>query len=531
MFYIALVTHIILQKKNNGVIGVSVTVNESNIFSRVVSAESLAEQSIDIEFSLPDYCPEINKILKCFCDVAVLSKTAMENCAELGGQISVSLLYEDQDNSIATFNYVCPFTKHVDLNGACEGDHLMVVTRSPFINTKAVAPRKVEIHGSVMMNVKAHRIVATKVISSILEDYICQKQTDIEYSKPLKIIEKNIYLEDDFSIGQNRPSISKIIRANASPTIKELKQVGNKLIIKGDVKIEVLYLSAQHNSPITVTESCEFSQVAECDSALDAAKCLANVNVLTTEFRTKTSLDGEARIIAFEIKLAVGVECYETECVSVVTDAFACKCPAEITTEEILMEKYLEPLSENFVLKKNLDFSDGQLSEVYDVFCDANIDYHSVDDNTLTAKGVVTIFILGRNSEHEAVLYERNVDFEYRYEFNEIMGDIACEPNIKIVAVNFSKGMGNDVDIAVEMCICANIFSKFSTTALTDIKCDLECKTDSCDEIAAVIYFASNETAWDIAKRYGTSAELICNLNNLENCDTVCNKKLLIPLV
>ena len=64
---------------------------------------------------------------------------------------------------------------------------------------------------------------------------------------------------------------------------------------------------------------------------------------------------GEARLIAFEIKLAVGVECYETECVSVVTDAFACKCPAEITTEEI--EK-AQSLSDNVWLSPNFEKND-----------------------------------------------------------------------------------------------------------------------------------------------------------------------------
>ena len=509
----------------------SVTVNESSVFKKITSAEGSAEQSVDIEFSLPDYCPEINKILKCFCDVTVLSKTVMENCAEFGGQISINLLYEDADNSINVFNYISPFTKHIDLEGVKESDHLMIVIRSPFLNTKAIAPRKVEIHGSVMMNIKAHRIVETKVISSINDEHICQKSTNINYSRPLKIIEKNIYLEEDFSIGQNRPSISKIIRTDVLPCVKEIKNVGNKLIIKGDVKIDTLYLSAQHNSPVTVTECCEFSQVAECDFNIEAAKCLADISVLSKEFRAKTSIDGESKIIAFEIKMAVAVECYLKDSVSIVTDAFSCKCPTEITIEEITTECHLEKISDNFVLKKNLDFSDGQLSEVYDIFSQADIDYHSVDDNILTAKGVVTIFILGRNSDNEAVLFERNVDFEYRYEFENINGEIVCEPKIEIVAINFSKGMGNDLDMAVEMCVSAEVFAKNDITALTAIKCDLENSINQDDEIAAVIYFASNETAWDIAKRYGTSADLICSLNNLESYDVVCNKKLLIPIV
>lgn len=506
-------------------------INYSDLIQRVISAESMQEQSIDIEFSLPDYCPEIEKILKCFSTVAVLQKTVFENSADIGGQISVSLLYENSDNEICTFNYVSPFTKHIDLKGADEGDDLIVLVRPAYINTKATAPRKIEIHGSCMMSIKAYRITKTKVICSIDEDYICQKKADIDYSMPLKFIEKNIYVEDDINIGQNRPSIAKILKTDVTPTVRELKQVGNKLIIKGQIKLELLYLPVGQNTPISLTESCEFSQVAETDCALEAAKCIASAKVLTTDFRTKTAIDGDTRIIAFEIKLAVTVKCFENKNLSVVTDAFACKCPAEIFTEEVMLQKYIEPLSENFVLKKNLDFSDGQLTEVYDVFCDANIDYHSIENSTMTAKGVVTIFILGRNAEHEAVFIERNVDFEYQYDFEGIPEDIVFEPDIKIIAVNFSKGMGNDVDVAVELNICGDVFVNVPITALIDIKCDLENAKSDDEQIAAVIYFASKETVWDIAKRYGTSADLICKLNDLENCDSICNKKILIPLI
>ncbi len=509
----------------------SVTVNNSNVFIKVVSAKASVEQSIDIEFSLPDYCPEINKILKCFCDVSVMSKSVIQNSAELGGQVSVCLLYEDADFKVNTFNYVSPFTKLVDLKGASEGDDLLVTARPGLINTKASGPRKIEIHGSAMLNITAIRITETKVINSISDDYICQKTNEYSYSRPHGFIEKNIYIEDDFNIGQTRPSIYKIIRTNVAPTVRELKQVGNKLIIKGDAKIDILYLSEQNNMPISITQNVEFSHVAETGSLPENAKCFASGNVLSSEFRPKASLDGENKIIAYEIKISVSVECYCDESISVVTDAFSCKYPAQAELNEISLEKYIMPLTENFVLKKNLDFSDGQLAELYDVFCDAKIDYFSVDGDVLNSKGVVTIFIFGRNSEREAVFIERNIDFEYRYEFLEIAGEITCEPKINVVAINFSKGISDDVDVAIELNINGNIFSKELVTALTDIKLDTENLLKEDSEIAAIIYFANGETVWEIAKHYGTSAQLICNLNGLENCDCVCNNKLLIPIV
>ena len=56
--------------------------------------DTSAEQPIDLDFSLPDYCPDIQKILKCQIYPTITEQTISDRL-DVEGEVLVKLLYLD----------------------------------------------------------------------------------------------------------------------------------------------------------------------------------------------------------------------------------------------------------------------------------------------------------------------------------------------------------------------------------------------------------------------------------------------------
>ena len=54
--------------------------------------DTSAEQPIDLDFSLPDYCPDIQKILKCQIYPTITEQTISDRL-DVEGEVLVKLLY------------------------------------------------------------------------------------------------------------------------------------------------------------------------------------------------------------------------------------------------------------------------------------------------------------------------------------------------------------------------------------------------------------------------------------------------------
>ena len=490
------------------------------------SNETSVEQNVDTEFMLPDYYPEISKILKCMTEVNILTKQAREGSVEIGGQVSLTMLYADKEDTINSYLHTFPFSKSVDMENVCSDDYVSAILRSEYINSKATAPRKIEIHGSVTLGVSILKNKEYEVLSAIEEENIYSKCCEITTSQPYLPICKSLFLEDEISVGANKQSISKIIRSLGVAKINECKIVSNKAIVKGELYVSLLYCPLQSVKPVLINHVHGFSQIIEADNLSDDCSCKAKATVALLEIHPKTSLDGEVKAVNFEAK--VNVEIYAEKCVTtcVVSDAFASLYDSELSVSNLYIRSLTDNLRENYVCKKSLDFTDGSIGEIYDLWCKTAINYATCENYELLIKGIVLIYIICCDRDGKPMYFERSVDYEYRYSLND--SNYKCNPDVDIVAVNFSKNADGGVDIAVELSVMAEIYKITPVKLISDIT--IKDKLNEKDNDTAItLYFAENERVWDVAKKYKANPQKICCANSIDDFDQRCNKILLIP--
>ncbi len=70
---------------------------KTNVLVNDVLFNETAEQPIDVDFSLPDFCPDISKILKCRAVSRISSKSINGKNITVDGCVCITVLYCDDN--------------------------------------------------------------------------------------------------------------------------------------------------------------------------------------------------------------------------------------------------------------------------------------------------------------------------------------------------------------------------------------------------------------------------------------------------
>lgn len=490
--------------------------------------DTSAEQNIDTDFTLPDYYPEISKILKCIADINILTSQCSNNGVTVGGQVILTVLYSGKDNDLNSFTHIYPFSKNVSVDNVADGTPT-VTTRVAYLNTKAVSPRKIEIHGSLALNIEVETMENMSALQSTDCDGIYCKSISKNIAVLMPRITKSIFVDDDITVPQNKPPIGKILRSEATVEITESKFLGGKIVEKGEVTITFVYCPQDGRRPIKMIDSKPFSQIIDIDIDDNEPKFEALASVEALELHPKTAMNGEVRAVSFEAKVCLAVLPFIEERISLITDAYSGKYSADVIYREKTVEEYCETVEERYVCKKAFDFGSDSLSDVFDVGCVVAFTAATDKYGNLNVRGEVTANILGVDSDTVPVFFERPMEFEYKYNVGRESDDFRTVSKVTVSAVNYNLSASGTVDISIELCIKAVVFAVSTVNCVTDIKVDTENHLSRDPETAVVLYYPENESVWEIAKKYKASPKYICDANGLDDVEEICDKALIIP--
>ena len=75
---------------------------KSDIYTNEIFLCDSFEQAIDVDFSLPDYCPDISKIFKCNAVPRIASKSINGSTITIDGNVVITILYCDKENNFCS---------------------------------------------------------------------------------------------------------------------------------------------------------------------------------------------------------------------------------------------------------------------------------------------------------------------------------------------------------------------------------------------------------------------------------------------
>ena len=204
--------------------------------------DTVAEQLADVDLTLPDYCPNIEKILKCSLIPKIQSKTLSGGQLQVDGVCVVNVLYvESEKKTIRCCEHTVSFSQSFSVRDAGEGNLILTKTKPEYINCRALSPRRLVIHGAFSLY--------AKVITPQRTELFVPEREDLEVLRQkTAVCDLRSNCQEQFTVSEeisvaDKPAIESVLYAKADAAVTDAKAVSGKLMLSGDISINLFYLT------------------------------------------------------------------------------------------------------------------------------------------------------------------------------------------------------------------------------------------------------------------------------------------------
>jgi len=490
--------------------------------------EQLVEQSIDTDFTLPDYCPEIVRVLKCRVVPQLNSKNISGGILRVDGTAHITLIYADEQGKICAFEHFYNFEKNINVGVASDDCITDIKILSDYMNCRAVTSRKMDIHGVFSIKIKLVKSKPCEILTDFDACGMQLKRGECPSTNALGSAQKIVVIEEELELSRGNSAIKSILRSEARAVVEDCKIVGNKAIVGGDIIINALYCTDDGNTEL-YENKVPFNQIIDIDVDGVDCKCDAIVKVLSCVLKPRTNLSGETKGFYFDSKICIVVNATCDNDIPVLLDAYCTKHEVEIDTEDINFKKLDSTLNERYICKKKLEFSQKSFGNIADIWCENKLGQVKIVDKSLSISGTIIICLLTYDIDGVAQYFERSIDFEYSKNIESTNRNLVCDADFETVSCSYTILSEDKLEANVELAINATIYSVKSHRIIKNIEIN-ESKKKCIKKAPLTVYYADKgEELWEISKKFNTECDKVKLINEINdecfNNDTV----ILIP--
>ncbi len=477
------------------------------------------------EMIVPDACPDILQILDGEGKLLLQRREALDGRAEFSGCIKVGILYQPEGGkSLCNMEGVLPFTTSIEAQAINRHSKLMVSPKIQKVDVHLLNPRKVLIKVNFILDVRCYTPQSLAFCPCAKQEEqhaLCQKVEEHATYLPIALQEKNFNYADVLTLPAGRPDMAEILRHRADCLTKEAKVIGNKLLFKGEAKVEVLY-RATDDSLCTVVFPLPFSQMMEIGDA--GEESVPELQIIYTDLSCKRT-DEEGRTLSVELELLAQCVLSRTEQLTLLTDLYSTRYDTQATRKPYtcgrMMDQGVAPENVRDMLE-----STTPIENILDVQIRPVSLQTRVEEESLFMEAEVDVFVLFQAEQEEIGSLHRRLsvphsiptahNWEYQCDF-AVSRDGLATPTSGGVEVNFAldfrwMAMQQDSVEGIE-------FASAEERSASD------------EEMPSVIIRSvrGGESLWDIAKAYSSTETDIAEANALPTNELYIGQMLLIP--
>lgn len=496
--------------------------------------EGYGEESVESDIRLPDYCPDIARILKTEITPRIQSKRINGEKLMLEGTALIRILYvPEEGQTVRSMLHLHNFSRVFDMKTAPGDAQISVKMQLGYQNCRVLSPRKLEVKAALGINAKVYSATHKDMISSAEGGGVELLKKPIAVSQVIGFSEKQFKLTEMLELGSSKPPVSSIVKYDAVVLSQEFKVISNKVITKGEVIIKIAYVSEMNMSSIEIMEyTLPISQIIDLDGVDDDCSCNVTMEVVSFNLEMGIDSDGQNRSFDVEVEICAATKAYRSMELQVASDAYSTKYETQVETAMLSFEKQMEMAKVSNMYRESIDLSNTEVSSIIDV--SGSVMALAVNTNLqammIDAKLSVSMLTLDPEGRMNAI--ENELPVSLRYDMKADYGLVSTEVNLQLVSIAYSMNGMDKVDIRAEIMIEAAVFSTMYETIITGIEIMEPKENEKSKRKALTLYFADKgEKIWDIAKRYNTSMDAVKNENGLEIDELTEHAMLLIPSV
>lgn len=507
-------------------------VKTDGIFVSKVVFEENSEQTVDADFSLPDYCPDIRKILKCQIEPHIESKNIIGDRIEIEGTGVVRIIYIDAiKDSVRCTEQSYPFSMSSNLKDIPRYAVIQTDMKVNYLNCRALSPRRLNIHGAFNVYVKVIDKSEVRTCTHIKGEDIQQKKQNIDYSYLEGLAQQQFSVTETLETGQNSPAIQAIIRSDIRAVCTECKPIENKIMYKGELLVKIMYLSDLDSGKAETMEyNIPFSQVIDLNGVSEKSECSVRTELMNYNVTLRSEIGFDDPLPVLSAKICVTAFSYEKRDTIVINDCYSTKYCIESDYTAYTLPLLEADLKETIIEKTNIDFTDASISKVVDVWVEKG-NVVCTQDSQLSLNGKYNVCILAVDTDNSFVYTERTMEYTHPLQIGSNFTKLNYYASAECVSVGFRFCSEKRIEVRTELLIMGEIYDICSVNAVSAVKYDENKLRHKDDTASLILYFASKgEDVWGIARDYCTGVSRVREENDLTEEVLSSDRMLMIPV-
>lgn len=460
---------------------------------RVISTE------LSGDYTLPDYLPEIRRILRVSPTVLPPSRYIEGKEIEFGGTADYHMLYIASDGGLYTaplssdYSFSAPLdiTGDFDLN---EGITVMTDIREESITSRVSAPRKLSIKCRLSAHVRAFgMMIAEQSFSGEVDPFSIERLNDTcNTSLMTSALGESVELSDEIS---PRAENIRVIDAYADAIINDLIPADGAAECRGEATLRLIICRDDDSSSAeTITRKIPFNTSIELDDIDRETKLRGRVHCGDISVNVE-----EGRILC-TLSLLPEIFASKTIPLSYTRDLYSTENHCNTAYSEYNIPLILSTVCGNFSQSERIAVAETTAqhgSHIIDIRCKPSAEKLDIDKGKYIISGQCRYSLLLEN-EGEYSMVELSFPFKYACEGDAAepsdfvcdLGVIACRGRID----------GGNIAIDTELSVSAEFMGSSSVVALSEASFGERVERHDGDIV--ICYPTPDDTPWSIAKKY-----------------------------
>ena len=477
-------------------------------------------QEETLETIVPDYCPDMARIIDSSGKAFVQSRELRDGKALLTGTVKVTVLYTPEGESgIRTLEFALPFTTETE----GQGEHLMARTEIESLDSRMSNPRKLFTRCTLATRLCCLQPVELGYCSGVeaeAEMGVEKRLETVRVNTVSAVTEKEFTFSDEMNISAGKSPAETILLSTVRHSVSEAKIVGSKVILRGLFAVSLL-CAGEDQTYYPVSAELPFSQILELEEPMEDGRCTVTVEIGGTDLRIG---EGGHTVEVTLYCHAQGLVRREKE-VTLLRDLYSTAHGLEYQSAPLRLADHVDTVTRRQNVREVLE-TGVVARNVLAVTVSCGAVSCTREGETANLRTTVSVHALYLDEGGVPLTAQRRIEVACQAELPENCRVSAVAECPEEPMASLSAG---GIEIRFPVSFTAEAVAERNWGCVTSAEIHMDEERQPGPSIV-LRCMAPSETLWDLAKRYRTTCADILAANELESDSAIpCDRLLLIP--
>ncbi len=510
---------------------------KTNIHMDHTDCRMESQFTVDEDCNVSDSKADISRILLSDGVIKIEEVRAYDEQVLVRGKLIYHILYEADDSfgALHSLNGKIPFEERMNADCISSGDNPLVTADLEHLHITTVNSRKINVQALMLLTILQESIHSDEISIGVTKDEPVEYRLCNQQLLNIAVMKKDLCrIRDEFKLPANLPTMEEILWCDLSLSSVEFKPAEDKLNIKADVNLFLIYRPSEGSSGYEFVETTvPFSHSIECNASKEYLIPDITYSLSQKDYEIRPDLDGEERIIGFDLVMDLYIKLYEDMNLDYICDVYGVHKELDVDYEKYDIKSLLAQSTAILRLQEKIpfNFKGEELLQIKYSLAKLFPESASIGNDSVDVEGYIAVTMLYITNDdrfpYRTGTFE--VPFTYSIDLPGINEQTIYQLNANLEQCQVASAGSDNLDIKASVAFQIFAYDGNVLEAVSEITETADKCTCNTNRPGIAVYFAKDgDCLWNIGKEYRVPLNRIKEQNALTTDNVRKGQKLIV---